>query len=135
MRTRRGRHGGAILHKDGPTMMVLSRQSVPTLDRTDMAPASELHKGAYILTETKGKTPDVILIATGSELMFAVGAKPELEKKGHAVRVVSMPGFEILSGRRRLTAIRYCRPTIASAWRSRPGRRCAGISGSASRAT
>jgi transketolase len=54
-----------------------------------------LHKGAYILTETKGKTPDVILIATGSELMFAVGAKPELEKKGRAVRVVSMPSFEI----------------------------------------
>jgi transketolase len=85
----------AMLHKDGPTMMVLSRQNVPTFDRTDMAPATDLHKGAYILTETKGKTPDVILIATGSELMFAVGAKPELEKKGHAVRVVSMPSFEI----------------------------------------
>ena len=85
----------AMLHKDGPTMMVLSRQNVPTLDRTDMAPATGLHKGAYVLTETAGKTPDVILIATGSELNFAVSAKPELEKKGHAVRVVSMPSFEI----------------------------------------
>ena len=85
----------AILHRDGPTMMVLSRQNVPTFDRTDMAPASDLHKGAYVLTETKGKTPDVILIATGGELHFAVEAKPELEKKGHAVRVVSMPSFEI----------------------------------------
>ena len=85
----------AILHRDGPTMLVLSRQNVPTLDRTDMAPASELHKGAYILSETKGKTPDVILIATGAELHFASEAKPELEKKGHAVRVVSMPSMEI----------------------------------------
>lgn len=85
----------AILHRDGPTMMVLSRQNVPTIDRADAAPATELHKGAYVLTETKGKTPDVILIATGGELHFAVEAKPELEKKGHAVRVVSMPSFEI----------------------------------------
>ncbi|HVN29594.1 MAG TPA: transketolase [Candidatus Binataceae bacterium] len=85
----------AILHRDGPTMMVLSRQNVPTLDRADMAPATDLHKGGYILSETKGKTPDVILIATGGELHFAVEAKPELEKKGHAVRVVSMPSMEI----------------------------------------
>ena len=86
----------AMIYKKGPTMLVLSRQNVPTLDRTkDMAPASGLHKGAYVLTETKGKAPDVILIATGGELHFAVEAKPELEKKGHAVRVVSMPSFEI----------------------------------------
>ena len=85
----------AILHRDGPTMMVLSRQNVPTLDRAEMAPATDLHKGGYVLSETKGKTPDVILIATGGELHFAVEAKPELEKKGHAVRVVSMPSMEI----------------------------------------
>jgi transketolase len=60
-----------------------------------MAPASELHKGGYVLTETKGKTPELILLATGSELHLAVGAKEELEKRGHAVRVVSMPSFEI----------------------------------------
>ena len=85
----------AILHKDGPTMLVLSRQNVPTIDRAGTAPATDLHKGAYVLTETRGKTPDVILIATGGELHFAVEAKPELEKKGHAVRVVSMPSMEI----------------------------------------
>ncbi len=87
----------AMLHKNGPTMLVLSRQNVPTLDRTNMAPASDLHQGAYILTETRGKTPDVILIATGSELHFAVEAKLELEKKGRTVRVVSMPSFEIFA--------------------------------------
>ena len=86
----------AMLHKKGPTMLVLSRQNLPTIDRSNgFAPASGLQKGAYILTETKGKTPDVILIATGGELRFAVDAKPELEKKGLAVRVVSMPSFEI----------------------------------------
>ena len=57
MLTKRGEAWrAALLHKEGPTMMVLSRQAVPTLDRTDMAPATELHKGAYILTETKGKS-------------------------------------------------------------------------------
>src|SRR5260370_7143747 len=48
-----------------------------------------------MLTETAGKTPELILIATGSELQLAVGAKAELEKRGHAIRVVSMPSFEL----------------------------------------
>jgi len=48
-----------------------------------------------VLTETAGKTPELILIATGSELQLAVGAKAELEKRGHAIRVVSMPSFEL----------------------------------------
>ena len=85
----------AILHRHGPTMLALSRQKMPTFDRNVMAPASGLHKGAYVLTETSGKTPDLILMATGSELSLAVDAKPELEKRGHAVRVVSVPSFEL----------------------------------------
>jgi transketolase len=48
-----------------------------------------------VLTETAGKTPEIILIATGSEVQLAVAAKPELEKRGHSVRVVSMPSFEL----------------------------------------
>jgi len=60
-----------------------------------MAPASGLARGAYVLTETSGRAADIILIATGSELQLAVGAKPELEKQGKAVRVVSMPSFEL----------------------------------------
>jgi transketolase len=82
-------------HKSGPILLALSRQKVPTLDRTNMAPASELRRGAYVLAETKGKTPDIILIGTGSELSLVVEAKAELEKQGRAVRVVSMPCMEL----------------------------------------
>jgi transketolase len=87
----------AILHRHGPVMLALSRQKMPTFDRSVMAPASGLQKGGYVLTETPGKTPELILLATGSELHLAVGAKEELEKQGHAVRVVSMPSFELFA--------------------------------------
>ncbi len=81
----------AVTHRHGPVMLVLSRQKMPTLDRSVMAPAAGLARGGYVLTETPGKTPDLILIGTGSELHLAVEAKTELEKQGYAVRVVSMP--------------------------------------------
>ncbi|HVN64901.1 MAG TPA: transketolase C-terminal domain-containing protein, partial [Candidatus Binataceae bacterium] len=84
-----------MTHRGGPVMLVLSRQKLPTLDRTKFAPASGLSRGGYVLGETAGKTPEVILIATGSELQLAVGAKEALEKQGKAVRVVSMPSCEI----------------------------------------
>jgi transketolase len=84
-----------MTHKHGPVMLALSRQKLPTFDRSVMAPASGLARGAYVLTETAGKSPAIILIATGSEVHLAVAAKPELEKRGHAVRVVSMPSFEL----------------------------------------
>ena len=85
----------AMTHRHGPVMLVLSRQKMPTLDRAVVAPAAGLARGAYVLTETAGKTPDLILIATGSELHLAVEAKAELEPRGHAVRVVSMPSTEL----------------------------------------
>ncbi|HEY6394150.1 MAG TPA: transketolase, partial [Candidatus Binataceae bacterium] len=83
-----------MTHNSGPVLLALSRQKVPTFDRSQVAPASGLRKGAYVLAETAGKTPDIILIGTGSELQLATAAKPELEKRGNAVRVVSMPCFE-----------------------------------------
>jgi transketolase len=85
----------AMTHKDGPVMLSLSRQKLPTFDRTQIAPAAELARGAYVLTETEGQSPEIILIATGSEVQLAVAAKPQLEERGHAVRVVSMPSFEL----------------------------------------
>lgn len=85
----------AMTHTGGPLMLALTRQKLPTFDRAQMAPASGLARGAYVLTETSGRAADIILIATGSELQLAVGAKPELEKQGKAVRVVSMPSFEL----------------------------------------
>ena len=85
----------AMTHKHGPVMLALSRQKLPTLDRNVVAAASGLTRGAYVLSETSGRAPDIILIATGSEVRLAVAAKPELEKQGHSVRVVSMPSFEL----------------------------------------
>jgi len=85
----------AMTRNTGPTLLVLSRQKLPTLDRTKFAPAAGVAKGAYVLAETAGKAADIILIATGSEVGLAVGAKEELEKRGKAVRLVSMPSFEI----------------------------------------
>jgi len=85
----------AMMHKDGPVMLALSRQKLPTLDRSQLAPASGLARGAYILTETAGRPPDIILIATGSEVQLALAAKPELEKRGRAVRIVNMASFEL----------------------------------------
>jgi transketolase len=85
----------AMTHKHGPVMLVLSRQKLPTLDRTKFAPASGARRGAYVLADTAGKTPEIILLATGSELSLIVDAKQKLEEKGKAVRIVSMPSFEI----------------------------------------
>ena len=86
----------AMTHKLGPVMLALSRQKLPTFDHGGvMAPASGLARGAYTLTETLGKAADIILIASGSEVQLAVAAGPELEKRGYAVRVVSMPSFEL----------------------------------------
>ncbi|MCT1830155.1 transketolase [Brevibacterium luteolum] len=78
---------------DGPSGLVLTRQAVPVLDRTDLAPASETAKGGYILKDCTG-TPDVILLASGSEVEIALAAAETLTEQGRAVRVVSMPCFE-----------------------------------------
>jgi transketolase len=87
----------ALRHKSGPVLMSLCRQKVPTFDRSVVAPASGLALGGYVLTETAGRAPDLILISTGSEVQLAMGAKPELEKRGHAVRIVSMPSCELFA--------------------------------------
>src|SRR5262245_2231631 len=81
--------------KREPAVLVLSRQALPTFDRTVMAPASELAKGAYVLVEADGGAPDVILIATGSEVGLAVKARDELGAAGVGARVVSMPCSEL----------------------------------------
>ena len=85
----------AMKHNTGPTLIVLCRQKLPTLDRTKFAPVAGAARGAYVLAETAGKAADIILIATGSEVGLAVSAKEELEKRGKAVRLVSMPSFEL----------------------------------------
>lgn len=78
-----------------PLLLALTRQKIPTFDRNVMAPASGLARGAYVLCETAGRAADIILMASGSEVQLAVEAKSELEKRSRAVRVVSMPSFEL----------------------------------------
>jgi transketolase len=78
-----------------PTVLVLSRQPLPTLDRTKYAPAAGVSRGAYVLADSPGGDPEVILIATGSEVSFAVDAHEELVAEGIRSRVVSMPSWDI----------------------------------------
>ena len=78
-----------------PVMLVLSRQNLPTLDRTRYAPASGLAKGAYVLADPPQGAPEVLLLATGSEVGLCVTAYEELTKRGVKARVVSMPCWEL----------------------------------------
>ena len=82
-----------LRHK--PAVLVLSRQALPTLDRTKYASASGLANGAYILADSSAKKPEIMLVATGSEVSLAAGAYETLAKEGIAVRLVSMPSWEL----------------------------------------
>ncbi len=84
----------ALLYREGPTALVLSRQNLPILDRTKLAAASGLARGAYVLRGTEGP-PDVVLIATGSEVHLALEASDHLLEEGIRVWVVSMPCWEL----------------------------------------
>ncbi|HLZ28300.1 MAG TPA: transketolase [Chloroflexota bacterium] len=85
----------AIDRRDGPTILIFSRQPLPIYDRTVYGPAAGARKGAYVLADASSGSPDVILIATGSEVGMAVAARELLEKQGHRTRVVSMPSWEL----------------------------------------
>jgi transketolase len=78
-----------------PAVIVLSRQSLPTLDRRTYAPATGVARGAYVLADAPGGTPEVILIASGSEVDLALHAHDQLNAEGIRSRVVSMPSWEI----------------------------------------
>jgi transketolase len=81
--------------KDRPVALVLTRQNLPTLDRTKYGPAAGVAKGAYVLADADGGKPQVILMATGSELSLAVEAYEKLKADGVKARVVSMPSWEL----------------------------------------
>ncbi len=78
-----------------PAVLVLTRQALPTLDRSRYAPASGLAKGGYVLADAPDKKPDVLLLATGSEVSMCVAAHEQLAKDGVKSRVVSMPCWEL----------------------------------------
>jgi transketolase len=87
----------ALRRTDGPTALVLSRQELPALDRDEYSSAAGLHRGAYVVAEASGEgDPELILIATGSELWLALSARAELEQREEIrTRVVSMPCWEL----------------------------------------
>ncbi len=84
-----------------PVALVVSRQNVPTLDRSRYAPASGLARGAYVLSDADGGNPDVVLIGTGSEVAMCLAAQEQLAHEGIASRVVSMPSWEIFERQER----------------------------------
>ena len=84
----------AIEHKDGPVAIVLTRQGIPIIDQNKYASAKNLEKGAYILSDCEDK-PDVILIASGSEVQLILNAQIELKKNNIQARVVSMPSWSL----------------------------------------
>jgi transketolase len=85
----------AVESRDRPVALVLTRQEVPTLDRARYGAAEGLRRGAYILEDAPGGKPDLILMATGSEVGLIVSAQQKLAEKGIAVRTVSMPSWEL----------------------------------------
>ncbi len=85
----------AMLRQDGPTGLVLTRQNLPVLDRQKLAPAAGVRRGAYVLSDAPAGKPDVVLIATGSEVPLALAAQELLATKGVSARVVSMPCWEL----------------------------------------
>jgi transketolase len=97
-----------------PTAMVLTRQNVPTLDRTKYAPASELAKGAYILAEAEGGPPQVLLMSTGSEVHLCLTAQQQLAAVGIRARVISMPCFELFDEQDVVYRNKVLPPTITA---------------------
>jgi transketolase len=86
----------AIERRHAPTTLVFSRQALPILDRRQLAPAAEARKGGYVLArESSSGPPDVILLASGSEVPLVMQARELLQQEGRRVRVVSIPSFEL----------------------------------------
>jgi transketolase len=83
----------ALRHE--PAALVLSRQPLPTLDRSTLGPASEVARGAYVLSDPPAGDAQVVLIASGSEVSLCLGASAELSEQGIRARVVSMPSWEL----------------------------------------
>jgi transketolase len=85
----------ALEHRHRPTALVLSRQNLPTLDRQAFAAADGLRRGAYVLADWGGRRPEIILMASGSEVGLVVAAGRRLAAEGRAVRLVSFPSWEL----------------------------------------
>jgi len=87
----------ALEFREGPSLLVLTRQALPVLQRGDKNDASLTMKGAYIISDSQKETPDAILMATGSEVQLALKANQKLKKEQIDARVVSMPSWELFA--------------------------------------
>ncbi len=105
----------AVLRKDGPVALVLTRQKVAALDRARYAPANGLRLGGYVLADAPGGKPSLLLIASGSEVELALGAYERLIAEGVAARVVSMPSMELFARQPR----EYCDAVLPPSVRAR----------------
>src|SRR5689334_394453 len=84
-----------------PVALILSRQALPVIDRKKYAPATGVARGAYVLADAGNGRPDVLLLATGSEVALCLDARDRLQVEGIQARVVSMPSWELFE--------RHCR--------------------------
>ena len=107
----------AISNQRQPTAMVLTRQNLPTLDRTKYSNVGGVERGGYVLIDAEGGEPDVILIGTGSELLLCIEACETLTAEGVNVRVVSMPCFEMFNEQ----SAEYRESVLPNAIRARVG--------------
>lgn len=87
----------AIQNNTGPSVLCLTRQNVPPLDRPDNFSFAQFKKGGYILSDAVNNKPDIILIATGSEVSVAIASQKVLEESGKSVRVVSIPSLDLFN--------------------------------------
>jgi transketolase len=87
----------ALKHKKGPIAIVLTRQKLSFIDRTKYAPAAGLARGAYVLADAPGGSPEVVLMSSGSEVGLVLDAQKKLEADGIRARAVSMPSHELFA--------------------------------------
>jgi transketolase len=100
------------LTEKGPTCLILTRQNLPILSRTGAEANTGVVRGAYILADAPDSRPEALLLATGSEVALAVAARSELEKRGVAARVVSMPCWELFEAQPEAYRTHVLPPTI-----------------------
>jgi transketolase len=91
----------AIESRDAPVALALTRQNVPTLDRTQFAAAGGLRQGAYVLADAPGGRPDIVLIGSGSEVPLVVAAREKLSERKIQARIISMPSWELFDAQPR----------------------------------
>jgi transketolase len=103
----------AIETRDRPVALIFTRQDIPILNREDLASPEGLRKGAYVLTDAPEDDPDLILIASGSEVHLVLKAREELRKEGVNARVVSMPSWELFDAQPQSYRETVLPPTIS----------------------